>query len=97
MIDDFTVSVLEETLELTTQAMPAERHPEVPDRVELIRGWMLLAILDPNNDDHKRTLRMGLSELCHIAHKNRQFLVAERLRRVARYLSPTTAPNRDVA
>jgi hypothetical protein len=73
-MNDFSLTVLERTLDLAAGAMPPEKNPEAAKCVKVIRDY----IESPGPEDGRR-LRQILAELAHIARQSGQFLIATRL------------------
>jgi hypothetical protein len=73
-INDFSLTVLERTLDLAAGAMPPEKNPEAAKCVKLIRDY----IASPGPQDDRR-LQQIVAELADIARQSGQFLIATRL------------------
>jgi len=73
-MNDFSLTVLERTLDLAAGAMPPEKNPEAAKCVTLIRGF----IESPGSQDGRR-LHQVVAELAQIARQSKQFLIATRL------------------
>ena len=79
-MDEFSVIVLEDTLQLATDALPSEL---ISDCVSGIRECVNAVALDPADYHSVRKLRQALGELSDIAHRNNKFLVENRLQGIA--------------
>jgi hypothetical protein len=73
-MNDFSLTVLERTLDLAAGAMPPEKNPEAAKCVKLIRGY----IKSPRPQDGGK-LEQVIAELAQIARQSSQFLIATRL------------------
>jgi hypothetical protein len=73
-MNDFSLTVLERTLDLAAGAMPPEKNPEAAKCVKLIRDY----IASPGPQDGRR-LQQIVAELAQIARQSGQFLIATRL------------------
>ena len=80
-MDEFSLIVLEDTLQLATDALPSEL---ISDCVSGIRECVNAMALDPTDYHSTRKLRHALGELLDIAHRNNKFLVENRLQGIAR-------------
>jgi hypothetical protein len=80
-MDDFSLIVLEDTLELATEGLPSEL---VSDCVGNIRECVGAVSADPSDSSSTRKLRVALKRLSDIAHQNNKFLVEARLQSIAR-------------
>ena len=80
-MDGFAFVILERTLELVTDAMPAESYPRAGECAEVIRGHIDSPISHDENE-----LGEVVTELADLAQENRQFLISARLRDFARQL-----------
>jgi hypothetical protein len=73
-MNDFSLTVLERTLDLAAGAMPPEKNPDAAKCVQLIRGY--IASSEPRDG---RRLGQVVAELANIARQSKQFLIATRL------------------
>jgi hypothetical protein len=73
-MNDFSLTILERTLDLAAGAMPPEKNPEAAKCVLLIRGY--IASSEPGDG---RKLGQIVAELANIARQSKQFLIATRL------------------
>jgi hypothetical protein len=80
-MDEFSLIVLEDTLELATEGLPSEL---VSDCVGNIRECVGAVSADPSDVFSTRKLRIALKRLTDIAHQNNKFLVKARLQSIAR-------------
>jgi hypothetical protein len=76
-MDEFSLIVLEDTLEFATESLPAEL---VSDCISGIREYVNTVALDPDDYQSVRKLRVELNQLADIAHQNSKFLVETRLK-----------------
>ncbi len=80
-MDEFSLIVLEDTLEMATEALPSEL---VSDCVGNIRECVGAMSADPSDIFSTRKLRVALNQLSDIAYQNNKFLVQTRLQSIAR-------------
>ena len=81
-MNDFSLTVLERTLDLAAGAMPPEKNPEAAKRVKLIRDY-----IESAGSRDRRRLQQVVAELAHIARQSGQFLIATRLEAFTRELN----------
>jgi hypothetical protein len=81
-MNDFSLTVLERTLDLVVGAMPPEKNPEATKCASLIRGY----IESPGGQDGRK-LQQVVAELARIARQSKQFLIATRLEAFTKELS----------
>jgi hypothetical protein len=74
-MDRFSLVVLGNTLELATDAMPADNHPRVADCVKIIQEYI---DFPHSHDEHE--LGRVVIELADLARQNHEFLINARLR-----------------
>ena len=80
-MDEFSLIVLEDTLQLATEVLPSEL---VSDCVGGIRECIGAMALDPADYRSAGKFRLALNQLSDIAHRNNKFLVETRLQSIAR-------------
>jgi hypothetical protein len=80
-MDEFSLIVLEDTLQFATEVMPAEL---ISDYVSGIREYVNAVALDPADYQSARKLHFALNQLSEIARQNSKFLVETRLQSIAR-------------
>ena len=80
-MDEFSLIVLEDTLQFATEVLPAEL---ISDHVAIIREYVNAVALDPSDYPSARKLRSALTQLSEIARDNNKFLVEARLQSLAR-------------
>jgi hypothetical protein len=84
-MDQFSLIVLDNTLELAAKVMPSVDR--VKEDVKVIRGYLGLVLLDPENaPEYVRKLHHAISDLCEAANQSRQFFIAGRLENIAHQL-----------
>ena len=81
-MNDFSLTVLERTLDLAAGAMPPEKNPEAAKCVRLIRDY-----IESAGPQDGRRLQHVVAELAHIARQSGQFLIATRLEAFTRELN----------
>ena len=79
-MDEFSLIVLEDTLELATEALPSDL---ISDCVGNIRECVGAMSADPSDTFSTHKLRIALNRLSDIAHENNKFLVQARLQSIA--------------
>ena len=87
-MDEFSLIVLEDTLQLATEVLPSEL---VSDCVSGIRECVSAIAVNPC--DRRSVSRLGpaLNQLSHIAHEHNKFLVETRLQSIARQFEAEVA------
>jgi hypothetical protein len=80
-MDEFSLIVLEDTLQLATEFLPSEL---VSDCISGIREYVGAMAADPTDHHSARKLCRALDRLSEIAHRNNKFLVETRLHSIAR-------------
>ena len=80
-MDEFSLIVLEDTLQFATEVLPAEL---ISDHINVIRQYVNAVALDPADYPSARKLRSELKLLSEIARDNNKFLVETRLQSLAR-------------
>jgi hypothetical protein len=84
-MDSFSLIVLDDTLELASEAMTSVQR--VTDDVKVIRGYMNLIVCDPGNaSEYVVKLHQAIADLTEAANQNEQFFIAGRLENIARNL-----------
>src|SRR4051812_43003576 len=86
-MDDFSQVVLESTLDLVTEVMPPASYPHVSECVNAARCCMTSTPNDRSNSDQDAILLEYVNQLFEIARQNGLFLIAGRLRTIARCLT----------
>jgi hypothetical protein len=79
-MDEFSLIVLEDTLELATEALPSDL---ISDCVGNIRECVGAMSADPSDTFSTHKLRIALNRLSDIAYQNNKFLVQARLQSIA--------------
>ena len=82
-MDEFSVFVLEDTLQFATEVLPADLISEC---VTEIRDHVNVVLSDPADYISARELHVALNKLSTIAHENNKFVVQMRLQSIAREL-----------
>ena len=80
-MDEFSLIVLEDTLQFATEVLPPEL---VSEYVSRIRDLVNAVAVDPVDYHSVRRLRDALKQLSNIARDNNKFLVETRLQSIAR-------------
>src|SRR5206468_6036673 len=80
-MDEFSLIVLEDTLQFATEVLPAELISEYVSR---IRELVNTVVMDRSDYHSARRLRDALNQLSNIARDNNKFLVETRLQSIAR-------------
>lgn len=80
-MDEFSLIVLEDTLQFAAEVLPAEL---ISDHVTIIREYVNAVALDPWDYPSVRKFRSALTQLSEIARDNSKFIVETRLRSLAR-------------
>ena len=80
-MDEFSLIVLEDTLQFATEVLPAEL---ISDHITIIREYVNTVALDPADYQSARKLCSALSQLSEIARDNNKFMVETRLQSLAR-------------
>ena len=90
-MDRFSLVILERTVELATEVMPADKDPRIAASVSVIRQY----IASPDSE-YGKELYYAVNALLGIARENRQFLIVARLSPIAGQLGETLGKS-DVA
>ena len=80
-MDEFSLIVLEDTLQFATEVLPPELVSECVSR---IRELVNTVAIDRSDYHSARELRDALNQLSNIARDNNKFLVETRLQSIAR-------------
>ena len=80
-MDEFSLIVLEDTLQFATEVLPPELVSEYINR---IRDLVNVVAVDRSDYHSARKLREALEQLSNIARDNNKFLVETRLQSIAR-------------
>ena len=80
-MDEFSLIVLEDTLQLANEALPSEL---ISGCVSRIRDYVRAISADRTDRNSAQSLREVLNQLSDIAHSYRRFLVETRLQGIAR-------------
>ena len=80
-MDEFSLIVLEDTLQFATEVLPPELVSEYINR---IRDLVNVVGVDRSDYHSARELRDALNQLSNIARDNNKFLVETRLQSIAR-------------
>lgn len=80
-MDEFSLIVLEDTLQFATEVLPVEL---ISDCVNNIRDYVRVVVADRTDVQSARQLREFLNQLSDIARNNKKFLVETRLQGIAR-------------
>lgn len=80
-MDEFSLIVLEDTLQFATEVLPEEL---ISGHIAVIREYVNAVALDPADYQTARKLRAALSRLSEIARDNNKFMVETRLQSLAR-------------
>ena len=83
-MDEFSLIVLEDTLQLATEVLPSEL---VSECVGGIRESLHAMAADPTDYHAVRNLCLALGQLTEIAHQHSKFLVQTRLQSIARQVN----------
>jgi len=90
-MDSFSQIVLEDTLELAANVMTSVER--ALQDVQVIRGYLNLLILDPDNaPEYVQGLRQAIADLKDAAKENEQFFIAIRLENIIRQLPSQNNP-----
>jgi hypothetical protein len=79
-MDEFSLIVLEDTLQLVTEVLPPEL---TSDCLSGIRECLNSIATDPSDCRSARRLRLALNELSEVARENNKFWVEARLQSIA--------------
>ena len=80
-MDEFSLIVLEDTLQFATEVLPPEL---VSEYISCIRDLVNVVGVDRSDYHSARKLRDAMKELSNIARDNNKFLVETRLQSIAR-------------
>ena len=80
-MDEFSLIVLEDTLQFATEVLPPELVSEYVNR---IRDLVNVVGVDRSDYHSARKLRDAMNQLSNIARDNNKFLVETRLQSIAR-------------
>ena len=80
-MDEFSLIVLEDTLQFATEVLPPELVSEYINR---IRDLVNVVTVDRSDYHSARKLRDAMNQLSNIARDNNKFLVETRLQSIAR-------------
>jgi len=80
-MDEFSLIVLEDTLQFATEVLPPELVSEYINR---IRDLVNVVAVDRGDYHSARKLRDAMNQLSNIARDNNKFLVETRLQSIAR-------------
>jgi hypothetical protein len=85
--------VLEDTLQLTTEASGLREDPRAADCVKLIQEHLDLSLIEYLGGNYEREVRDSVVELQNIALEHCEFLIAVRLREISRLLENVEKAN----
>ena len=80
-MDEFSLFVLEDTLQFATEVLPSEL---ISDYVADIRDYVNTVAVDPLDYASARRLHVALNELSAIARNNNKLIIQLRLQSIAR-------------